>query len=835
MTAELLADAGWECTSTPPGRYRHPSELGPGHAWWPAEVPGTAAGALRLSGRANPYRYDCDAEDWWFRTSVQTAGGQCELVFGGLATLADAWLDDRHILRSENMFRRWACRCELAAGVHRIVIRCSALNPALELRRPRPRWKTSWVRHQTLRWFRTAMQGRTGAGNLSADVPAIVGPWRPVTLRPATAPSVRDVELHATPDGEGGAVRARFRVPTHPMGPTAERHPAAFLMVAGAEAPLSVDVDGDDLVLQGRVTIPRVERWWPRSHGPQVLYTVRSRIGDQVFELGRVGFRTVAVDQRDGAFALSVNGEPVFCRGAVWFPPDPLRPHSEPAELRRTLELLAEANANMVRIPGVGIYEDGRLFELCDELGLLIWHECMLAFIDPPQDPSFEHEVELEIREFLAELIGHPSVAVVSGGEEIGECAAMKGLSADRRHVELVEKRIPSLVEELMPDVVYVTQTPTGGDLPFRANAGVCHYFGVGAYMRPLNDARLANVRFAAECLGFATPPERATLNRHFGGETAAGHAPAWKETVHRDSGASFDFDDVRDFYVELLFGVDARQLRLEDPERLLDLGRASISAVMAQTVAEWRRPGSSCAGSLVLAARDQIAGGGWGLIDADGIPKAPWYALRRVFEPVAVLLTDEGLNGLHCHLVNDTAAAVHGTVVVELFTQGEFLAERAEREVEVPARGALTVEAESVLGCFRDLTYAYRFGSPTYDVVALRLVDAAGNVRSEAVYLPRGQRRSQEASVGLRAEVTADQHGGHRLEVSAERFAHWVVIEVPGFVSEDSWFHLTPRQRRTLSLRPVDSSPPGARVRGRVRALNACAEAPVVFETRSR
>jgi beta-mannosidase len=828
MLADLLADAEWECTGSEPGRYEDPSELDAVEVWWPAEVPGTAAGALRLAGLTRPRRFDYDAQDWWFRTSVSTPDGTFGLAFDGLATLADVWLDGCHLLRSENMFRRSERRCELSRGVHRIVIRCAALNTALQVRRPRPRWKTSWTRHQSLRWFRTALQGRVGEGNLSADLPAIVGPWRPVTLRSATTTSARDVELQATPEGEGGVIRARFRMSSLAVEPLS----AAVLCVGATEAPLTVDSDGEDLVLHGRLTLPTVERWWPHTHGPQVLYEVTARVGDQTVELGRVGFRTVEVDRRGGAFAISVNGQPIFCRGATWFPPDPFRPYSDTAQLHRTLELLRGAHANMVRIPGAGVYEDRRFFEICDELGILVWHECMFAYMDPPQDPSFEHEVEIELRGVFVALSGHPCVAVVCGGQEIEQSAAMNGLSPDRRDVPLVEKLIPSLAEELLPNAVYVTETPTGGDLPFRTDTGVCHYFGVGGYMRSLSDARLSNVRFAAECLGFATPPERVTINRYFGGATAAGHAPAWKETVHCDSGSSSDFDDVRDFYVELVFGVDARQLRREDPERALDLGRAAVSSVVAQVLSEWRRPGSSCAGALVLALRDQVAGGGWGVIDVDGIPKAPWYVMRRILDPVAVLLSDEGLNGLHCHLVNDGAKAFRGSIVVELFARGEVLVDRVEREVEVPGRGALTIGTESLLDGFRDVTYAYRFGRPAHDVVVIRLVDVTGATRSEAVHLPLGESRPREASVGLRAEVVWDQHGRPGLDLSTERFAQWVVIEVPGFVAEDSWFHLAPRQRRILSLLPVGPAPPRGRLRGRVRALNAHGEAPVVLDS---
>jgi beta-mannosidase len=223
------------------------------------------------------------------------------------------------------------------------------------------------------------------------------------------------------------------------------------------------------------------------------------------------------------------------------------------------------------------------------------------------------------------------------------------------------------------------------------------------------------------------------------------------------------------------------------------------------------------------------VVGGGWGLIDAVGSPKAPWYVLRRIFEPITVLVTDEGMNGLDCHVVNDTADPFLGTVVVELFSRGETRTETAERRLEVPPRGTVTVGAESILGGFRDANYAYRFGPPAHDVVLVRLLDADGIVRAETVHLPQGEARSREASIGLRADVTCDQPERPLLELSSDRLAQWVVIDVPGFLSEDSWFHLAPGRPRILSLTPVRAAPHDGPSRGRIRALNSFEEIPVV------
>jgi len=215
------------------------------------------------------------------------------------------------------------------------------------------------------------------------------------------------------------------------------------------------------------------------------------------------------------------------------------------------------------------------------------------------------------------------------------------------------------------------------------------------------------------------------------------------------------------------------------------------------------------------------------------------------VLAPVAVLVSDEGLNGLHIHVVNDRAREFAGEVQVTLFARGELPVEEGTRAVEVPARGQVMVEAGALFDGFRDLSYAYRYGPPPYDVVAVSLCDGDGRVVSDLVHLPAGLERPLESDVGLTAAARAGEDGAWSLSVTTRRLAQWVVVEVPGFRPSDSWFHLAPGATRTLTLDRCDTdgsdagggsdSPgsgggaKGARPAGLVRALNAQTTARIV------
>jgi beta-mannosidase len=829
IAASDFASAGWECAGLPAGVADGPSALArAGADWMPAVVPGTVAAALEADGRP-VHRAAMDDHDWWFRCRFGGPGGPHRLEFGGIATLADVWLNGSHLFTWSNMHRSKAVDVPDLSGDCELVVRCAALSPELERRRPRPRWKTYLVDHPQLRWVRTSLLGRIPGW---AAVPPAVGLWRPVELVPLDGSRPVDVSLRArcAEVGGGGSVEARFLVPgAAPASDGRSRWDdrPARLMVGGVTAPLELHASSGGIACTGAVTVPAVERWWPHTHGPQPRYEVTAEVGGRVFRLGRVGFRTVRAEQADGGFALFVNERPVFCRGAVWFPPDPVSLAAGDATESHLLELAKRAGLNMLRIPGTTVYQHAGFFDRCDELGIMVWQDCMFAFMDYPQDGPSADEAVAEVRQALGALGRHPSVAVVCGNQEVEEVAAMFGLEPERRATPLFDKTIAGIAAEALPGVPYVPSNPTGGDPPFRMDTGVSQYFGVGGYLRPVEDARRAGVRFAAECLALATPPERRTVEERCGGASRAGHDPEWKRGVHHDAGRSWDMEDVRDHYVAALFGTDPLRERYVDAERALELGRAANAFLMERVLTEWRRPGSPCAGALVLGLTDLRPGAGWGLVDSAGRPKAPWYALRRVLSPAALLAVDEGLNGLTLHVVNDGPEALHGQLVVELVAKGAAVVERAEAAVAVAGHGSWSIGAEEVLGSWRDLTYAYRFAPPAHDAVVATLRGDDESVIAQIVHLPLGQGRPVEADLGLAATAACDPAGGWTVEVRADRLAQWVAVEAEGFVPADSWFHLPPGGRRVVEMWPEPGAD-GSVLRGTVRALNLAGTVPI-------
>ncbi|WP_448208310.1 glycoside hydrolase family 2 protein [Azospirillum sp. sgz302134] len=769
--------------------------------WLSAPVPGTAAQALRAAGRFSIHRPPpLHDQDVWYRTRL-TGEGPRTLRFHGLATIAEVWLDGERILASDSMFQAHEVPVTLR-GEHTLHIAFRALNPILKAQRGRGRWRVRLAEPAGLRAVRTTLLGHMDGW--CPPVPA-VGPWRPIELVEESGPlRVLAADLRATLDGADGLLTLDLSVDW--SGPS---RPPAFLEVGEVRAPLAWT--GPDR-LQGRVRVPDVEPWWPHTHGTPALHSVRAGIGDARIDLGRTGFRSIVQDDPEG-LALRINGERVFCRGACWSSPDIVGLPGTREAYEPWLRLARDGGMNMLRVPGITAYESDAFFDLCDELGILVWQDFMFANFDYPTDETFLGKVALEAAQLLDRTQASPSLAVLCGGSEAEQQAAMLGLPRAAWGQPVFESALRNEAARRRPDVAYVTNSPSGGPLPFAANAGVTHYYGVGAYMKPLEDARRAEVRFASECLAFSNVPEPRAL-----AGVPALHDPRWKARVPRDRGASWDFEDVREHYLRALCGVDPPTLRYEDPDRYLRLSRAVTGMVMEATFAEWRRAGSTCWGGLVFMYQDLLPGAGWGVVDADGVPKAAWHALRRAFRPVQVLLTDEGVNGLAVHLINETPRAIEATLTLHCLRDGETAVMRAERPVALPPRSVQAMPASALFDRFFDLTYSYRFGPPGHDATVAALTDTASGARlAEAFHFP-SFRPHERADLGLSAEVARTEEGW-ALTLRSRRLARFVQIEDDSYRAEEDWFHLAPGVERTVRL--IARSRKGGVPDGEVHALN--------------
>jgi beta-mannosidase len=304
-----------------------------------------------------------------------------------------------------------------------------------------------------------------------------------------------------------------------------------------------------------------------------------------------------------------------------------------------------------------------------------------------------------------------------------------------------------------------------------------------------------------------------------FDGAMPPPHHPRWKARVPRDSGAGWDFEDVRDHYLRELCGLDPIALRSADLERYFALSRAVTGEVMKQAFAEWRRPGSGCGGALVWFLKDLLPGAGWGLLDSEGRPKSAYWHLRRAWARQAVLVTDEGLEGLRFHVFNETAAGLDAILELELLQGGRIPVGKASRALSLPPFSSTTVSGDAMLSYFADLAYAYRFGPPKHEVALVSLRAPSGSLLSQDTHLPMGLVLPQLERPQVSAAAAFLSSGEVEATLASDAFLHGVVLTAPGFLPDDNHFHLGPDREKRLRFRPVAGNP--GRFKAHLSALN--------------
>ncbi len=850
--------------------------------WLPAPTFSTVGRCVTEAGWFNPSQPHCDLDsmDWWFRSTQFPASETLRwLQTDGLSVGAQVFADDQLIFTSESAHLPVSVSVPLDTTT--VSVRFPSLLSQLDSLRSvdrahRARWRTRLVRDQRLRLVRTPLLGRMPGWNPPLPV---IGSHGPLVVRATRKPIETSRSIVRRADGSADlTICALIDLPTATETSTIRVHISGGDNLAQAlQQPTDATVHVGEALGQGELT-PLIatahfpsgafREWWPHTHGTPAtsLVTLSTSAGEH--QLARLAFRDITLEGMSGVTPASetgrsgaqlvVNATRVFARGANWIPLSAADPFLVGPSLRAALLDYVAAGMNILRVAGTTVIPPEELLDACDELGILVWHDLLFANLDVPLEAPgrgpvlngatgatrVEANVDQPAGRSLRDLIAaevafvasrassHGCVAVLCGGSEVEQQSAMAGATPEILKTTLGRTVLAELCSAAAPNVAYVTSSPTSApgtdEVPHHNRSGISHYFGVSAYRRPLLDARTSEVGFATECLAFANVPTAETVDALMGDEGPVVHHPLWKQRVPRDRGAGWDFDDVRDAMTQQLFNVSPTELRWVDPAAALDLGRVTSVEAIDATLTEWRRGKSNCGGAIVWTGRDLWDGAGWGLTEASGTRKAAWYGFARRAQPVIVGLTDEGLNGVDVHLVNDT-----GTDLVDVELDLTAWAEtgpvlRASRLVTLTSHSAIVLTAASLFQDFRDLTGVYAFGPATIDHIRARIVNADGAWISDAHLWPTGRPHAPRRGDSLTAtEISAPigrsldraSSGSRWIEVGAPAGAFGVRIEGRGWTAGDAWFHLAPGDTRVVELQPIESNLRSSRVV--VRALS--------------
>ena len=692
MTYRAL-DRDW--TLRPIGGEPH---IGPDQV--PATVPGCVHTDLLAAGLIpDPYLDDNEQRlgwigrtDWAYETAFDwtpDGAARTELDCAGLDTVATVELNGVVLGQTTNMHRRYRFDVTgaLRPGANRLVVRFAA--PYAYAERLRDELGDRPGAYPEPYNFIRKM-----ACNFGWDWgPTLVtaGIWRPIGLRSWSTARLAAVRPQASADG---------RVIVHT---TLDR-------LAADELTLSIDLAGRSTtaVVPAGQTAATVELkvdspalWWPRGYGDQPLYDLDLSLTGPGGTLDgrrmRVGFRDVRVDTapdaRGSAFTLVVNGAPVFARGANWIPDDcfPARVDRDRYAVR--LRQACAAGLNLVRVWGGGIYESDDFYDLCDELGLLVWQDFPFACAAYPEEGPFPAEIEAEARDNITRLAPHPSLALWCGNNEnlwgFADWGWRERLAGRTWGAGYYFDLLPRLVAELDPARPYWPGSPYSGNRethPDELNHGTAHIWDVWN-QRDYAAYRDKRPRFAAE-FGFQGPATYATLRR------AITHT---EEPLTPDAPLLLHHQKAADGNGKLARGLEPyfpKPDTFDDWHYLTQLNQARAITL---GVEHFRALWPECAGSVVWQLNDCWPVTSWAAIDGDGRRKPLWFALRRAYAD-RLLTVQPRADGLVLVAVNDTDLAwdLPARAVRHSFTGRELAA--ADLPLTVPPRQVAAVPIPSDL-----------------------------------------------------------------------------------------------------------------------------------------
>lgn len=684
--------------------------------WHSAYVPGSVYADLMADGTMpDPFwrENELDAfermkKDYVYQrtftvTEAQLAHAHVELVCEGLDTLAHVSLNGREIAFTDNMHITWVwdVKEQLHAGENTLEIRFdSPILYCAKKAEEAPGWESS----DATPGFRHLRKAHCMFGwDWGPRLPD-AGIWRPIFLRTWDAARLENaLMLQAHHDG---VVDVTIRPEI-----AGESAWSAEITAPDGEVIIIPETTAAEQV----ITIEHPQLWWPNGLGKQPLYRVTVRLATGDTRVWRIGLRTMTVsrekDEWGEEFCHVVNGMKVFAMGADYIPEDNILARVTPERTRRLLEDCKAANFNAIRVWGGGYYPDDAFYDICDELGLLVWQDLMYACAFYDLTPDFERSIRVETHQNVARLRHHASLALICGNNEMEMfmAGANSALINHRTwefvptyphhitdYVKMFEYILPAIVKETAPQTYWWPASPSSGgnfDAPNDENRGDNHYWDVWHGEKPFTEYRKFFFRYASEfgfqsfpCLKsveqFTLPDDRnifsRVMERHQRNQAANGKILSYLSQTFRYPNS---FDDL--LYASQLMQAEAIRYGVE----------------------HWRRNRGRCMGAIIWQLNDIWPVASWASIDYYGRWKALHYAAKRFFAPVMISAEEEGelsqnpkINEYHpapleksfrLNVCNETLRDVTGEVVWALRTPDGEIVRQNQQTLTIPAMSA--------------------------------------------------------------------------------------------------------------------------------------------------
>jgi len=744
--------------------------------------------------------------NWEYRTTFKITPQimnreNVELVFEGLDTYAEVYLNDQLLLNAGNMFRTWrvAAKQALKSGDNtlRVLFR-SPINEVLPVM-AKLNYQLPASNDQG---EKTSPFTRKAPYHYGWDWgPRFVtsGIWRPVSLQAWDDARINDLQIVVNKISGGAAQMTAIveieasssKTATVVLENVTNKHIAGRQEIKLNKGSNRVSFD---------FTISRPSLWWPNGLGAQPLYTFRARtlVNNKITDrrTTRTGLRTLELRrQRDTAgesFMFVINGVPVFAKGGNWIPSDSFPTRITPEKYRYMLRSVRDSNMNMLRVWGGGIYEADEFYELADELGILIWQDFMFACSMYPANQEFLENVRAEAIDNVKRLRNHPSIVIWAGNNEVETAWRNWGwrqnlpASVWDDYVKIFHGVLQEVCDAYDPSRPYWPSSPRGGleDDPDSKRSGDVHYWEVWHAEKPFSEYEKQRTRFMSE-YGFQSFPNIETVKSYTLPDERDIESPVMLAHQRHPRGNQL----IREYMLR-------EYPKPKDFESFLYMSQVLQAEGIARGTEHLRRIMPHNMGALYWQINDCWPVASWSSIDYFGRWKALQYYAKRFYTDLLISPTVHDGN-LQLYVVSDRVNFVPAKIKVTLMSFDGSTLKTIERGVTIApltSRSYLDAKVSELLeGQDQKRVFLY----------AELLVDGKAVHSNDYFFAPFKELAISKPTITPEI-IAAKERGKFRVKLSADRFAKAVYLAVPdhdGFFS-DNYFNLAPGREMVVDYR---------------------------------
>jgi len=765
------------------------------NSWMDCNVPGTVhTDLLNLGLIENPFHEDNELKlqwisdcDWDYKTSFDfpenfDSDTPINLAFEGVDTIAEAWLNEKLIGNFQNMFRTYEFEISKLLKTHNNLLEIKFYSPSNYGKDQEKKYGKLPVELNTERVYIRKAQYSFG-WDWGPSFPTM-GLWKPVYLVQRSKAFIQNVSFNTIKLKDD---TAEVEVDVSIVGSDLEGITVEVVLELNEQnyREFSTSLKSDNK-FNFEINSPKL--WFPSCAGEQSLYNLKVALknlnGEQLDLLeSKVGIRTVELKLNENdksTFKFVINNEDTFMKGVNWIPPDLFLPRVSAEEYLKLILLVKEANCNMIRVWGGGVYEQNHFYELCDEHGILVWQDFMFVCGAYPEQEEFLENINKEIHQVVERLQHHPSIALWCGNNENewiwyrdhnNDISIMPGY-------KIYHETIPGILAKVDPRRPYWPSSPFGNNEdPNDQESGNTHQWDIWSNWIDYSEVTKDNSFFVSE-FGFQAPANRKTWEKALS-----------KENLNCDN-SIFEFHNKQIEGQKRILKFMSDHLPVSCKwDDYIYLAQLNQGFALKSCIEHWIANQPTTNGTIIWQLNDCWPAVSWSIIDSELIPKLSYYFVKKGFSPIITTFNKED-SYLKINLNNHCGETFEGNFKISIIEQRSGVIIK-EIEEKLSANSSINTVIHELL-----LAELFNKQNP---IIVVSLYNKMHDLIYRDFYIDQEWKNIKLPEAKLEFDIIKENDS--YITVKSETPAFFVDLFHPKINFDDRGFILLPGEEKTIQM----------------------------------